>query len=193
MVRPEAELEVELKLPLGEEEDAVRARIEARWGPPQARVRQEDLYFAHPCRDLAARDEAVRIRRSGDRTFLTYKGPKESGRSKARREVELAVASFETARAFLEALGFRPVAWIRKERLLYRAGSVTLALDRVEGLGAFLELETVGPRAHLAVLEAQVRVLARELGLDPERQERRSYLELWLEKEAPPPRPEGGT
>ncbi|PKP56980.1 MAG: class IV adenylate cyclase, partial [Candidatus Altiarchaeales archaeon HGW-Altiarchaeales-1] len=32
---------------------------------------QEDIYFNHPCRDFAKTDEALRIRKTGNETFLT--------------------------------------------------------------------------------------------------------------------------
>ena len=69
------EYEVEQKFrvdELGSIEDALRqlgSRVEDT-------VEQVDCYFAHPVRDFAATDEALRIRQVGPDAFVTYKGPK---------------------------------------------------------------------------------------------------------------------
>src|SRR6187401_1493860 len=55
-------------------------------GPP---VVQTDCYYAHPARDFAATDEALRIRSVGGESFVTYKGPKLDAATKTRREIEL--------------------------------------------------------------------------------------------------------
>src|SRR4029079_17138635 len=55
-------------------------------GPPAVQV---DQYFAHPCRDFASTDEALRIRTTGGASFVTYKGPKVDKTTKTRREIEL--------------------------------------------------------------------------------------------------------
>ena len=58
-------------------------------------IEQVDTYFAHPQRDFAATDEALRIRQVGDENFVTYKGPKIDSQTKTRREIELPFASGE--------------------------------------------------------------------------------------------------
>ena len=61
-----------------------------RWGPWQGRlVDQEDTYFSHPARDFAVTNEAFRIRRLGDENRITYKGPRRSGPTKTREEIEI--------------------------------------------------------------------------------------------------------
>src|SRR4051794_18008373 len=55
-------------------------------GPP---VKQADRYFAHPCRDFSQTDEALRIRTAGDKSYVTFKGPKLDKTTKTRHELEL--------------------------------------------------------------------------------------------------------
>jgi adenylate cyclase class 2 len=105
---------------------------------------QEDVYFEHPCRSLLAGDEALRLRVAGGRAELTYKGPRGSGSAKSRVEVTVPVGDAAAARALLEQLGFREAVRVRKRRELYRLGGVEVALDTVEGLGTFVELESKG-------------------------------------------------
>ncbi len=51
-----------------------------------------DIYFSHPVRDFARTNEAFRIRRLGQENRITYKGPRRSGPTKTREEIEIPVA-----------------------------------------------------------------------------------------------------
>lgn len=151
-------------------------------------IDQADIYFAHPARDFAETDEALRIRQIGDTNLVTYKGPKIDKATKTRREIELPLAPgaehVADYTSLFEALGFRAVAAVRKRRrggcLRWNQWSVELALDEVECLGQFIELEIVADEDQLAAAQAAVLELAMRLGL-PE-PERRSYLEMVLEQ-----------
>lgn len=168
-------IEVEVKAPAGP--GTVRA-VEER-GRRRGVEEQEDVYFRHPCRDLAEADEALRVRRTDAGASLTYKGPRRGGETKTREEVEVAVDGAESARAVLEALGFEPLPPVRKTRTRYEVGDWTVCLDEVEGLGSFVELDqVVEPAADVDALEAEALDLLDELEAgDPEP---RSYLELLL-------------
>jgi adenylate cyclase class 2 len=103
--------EVEQKFPVAELA-AVQERLVALGAQLQAEREDRDLYFAHPARDFARTDEALRIRRVGTSNFITYKGPKIDPATKTRREIELDLPPGETAAAqwteLLEYLGFGP-------------------------------------------------------------------------------------
>jgi adenylate cyclase class 2 len=152
-------------------------------------VIQVDVYYSHPSRDFASTDEALRIRRIGDKNFLTYKGPKIDTTTKTRREIEVSVAQGEEGaanlRVLLDALGFRKVAQVRKRRREFsvsgEGGGVTGALDEVDRLGSFVELEIVADGEHVEEAKNRLEKLARQLELTTS--ERRSYLELLLERE----------
>ncbi len=180
--------EVENKFPVA---DIARwqQRLEAyavQWHDP---IEQADLYFAHPARDFAATDEALRIRRVGETNVITYKGPKIDQSTKTRRELELPLASGGQYAAqyaeLLVALGFRQVAEVRKHRrngvIRWRSWSVQVALDQVERVGEFMELEIAARSEQLTDAQAALRALAGELGLPAP--QRRSYLELLLAEE----------
>lgn len=160
----------------------------AEAGPP---VEQEDIYLAHPSRDLSASDEALRLRRTGAENRITYKGPKLEGPTKTREEIELAIASgAESLRKMtrlMEKLGFRKVAEIRKLRRPYavrfEGRHLEVSLDQTAELGSFAEVEVLAngaedlPEAQRAVVE-----LAGSLGLEDI--ERRSYLRMHLDQAA---------
>jgi adenylate cyclase class 2 len=177
--------EVEQKFPVPDLTD-VEKKLDALGARFEATIRQSDGYFAHPSRDFSQTDEALRIRRVGDRNYVTYKGPKIDTTTKTRREIELPLDSGESGAGqfgeLLEALGFTSVAAVEKTRrtatLLYQGRSVEVALDTVDGLGTFIELELVTDEEGLVSARELLAALATELALT--NPERRSYLELLL-------------
>jgi adenylate cyclase class 2 len=162
------------------------ANLGGRWESP---IVQSDRYYAHPARDFAATDEALRIRSVGDAHAVTYKGPKIDRESKTREEIEIALGggptSAEQMGKMLERLGFRTVWTVVKSRTLaevaFQGRQVEIALDEVTGAGQFVELETQAEAADLEAAKECIRQLAAELGLSEADQERRSYLELVIE------------
>jgi len=182
--------EVEMKFPAPD-----RATLETRLAglgatiaAPQSEV---DVYFAHPARDFANSDEALRIRRKGSANFITYKGPKIDALTKTRREIDLPLPPGEpTAQAWtalLEALGFTAVGEVRKSRrkadVDWQGRSVEVSLDEVDRLGFYVELELIAEADDLDAARANIVSLAEALGL--EGGERRSYLELLLDWSSP--------
>jgi adenylate cyclase class 2 len=180
-------LEVEAKFPIPSVSDTERSLRDL--GAELTDVCQEiDTYFAHPCRDFAQTDEALRIRQAGERVTVTYKGPKLDPQTKTRQEIELRLefgTSAASVQLFFEQLGFRvvrPVVKERKRYCLFWQGFPMLALvDKVEELGEFLELETKVPAQQFEQAKRAVLGLATRLGLGES--QRRSYLELLLEME----------
>jgi adenylate cyclase class 2 len=189
-------LEVEQKFRVPDHEP-LRGRLHELGAARMGTVVQADRYFAHPASDFAQTDEALRLRQVGDENWITYKGPRIDSHTKTRRELELPLApgplSLDQYAELLVAVGFRPVATVQKTRERWRLvypGSVThesadrscaveIALDTVERVGLFVELEaTVAEEGKSLAYEA-IDSLANNLTLS--RIERRSYLELLLE------------
>lgn len=135
---------------------------------------QRDLYFNHPSRDFKSTDEALRVRQIGQSHILTYKGPKLGGPAKSREELEVAVENQEELKLILLKLGFRESGKVLKVRDLYIWKEIRICLDRVDGLGNFIELEKIGTASKS--IEKELLALAEDLGLT--RFEQRSYLEL---------------
>jgi adenylate cyclase, class 2 len=150
-------------------------------------VVQIDHYFRHPARDFAKTDEALRIRSIGDEHFITYKGPKIDQATKTRKELELPLGTGERTlrdfRQLLEALGFTQVREVKKTRRLFEldweGSPIDVALDHVDKLGEFIELEIVAEQSGVDSARRCILSLAQRLGL--ESPERRSYLEMLLE------------
>ncbi|MFM7033654.1 MAG: class IV adenylate cyclase [Planctomycetia bacterium] len=181
--------EVEMKFPVADAQGLER-RLLALGGRFDEPVDQVDRYFAHPARDFATTDEALRLRRVGDTVAITWKGPRVDATTKTRREIELPLAEprrtgsplIEQWTGLLEALGFRQVMEVAKRRrpvqVDWHGAGVDVALDAVVGLGDFVELEIQAGEGELPHARGLLESLARELGFTA--QERRSYLELLL-------------
>ncbi len=139
---------------------------------------QEDLYFNHACKDFSKTDEALRLRKVGEKTFLTYKGAKIEKLTKTREEYEVEVDNFNNAKKILEKLGFKEVAKVKKKRRYFRLKEYLISLDEVQKLGSFVEIEKKAneydPKELIEFLKT----------LGAEDIERRSYLELLLLSES---------
>lgn len=167
----------------------VERRLVERGAVPAGVLLQADRYFRHPARDFAQTDEALRIRQVGEHNFVTYKGPKIDAETKTRRELEFPLhdgdGAAEAMAELLVALGFSSAATVRKHRwiwhLAWQDAEVEIALDRVENVGEFAELELPATEETLAAAKTKLLSLAAELNLTAV--ERRSYLELLLEAE----------
>jgi adenylate cyclase class 2 len=178
-------IEVEQKY-LVEDLSAVRSGLRDVGGQEAGERIEVDTYYAHPARDFARTDEALRIRRVDRSNLLAYKGPKLDATTKTRREIELPLGSGEEVAAdwaaLLEVLGFRPVAEVRKRRqkvrVPWQGRDVDVSLDEVDEVGTFVELELLTTEAAVDGAKAVIASLAEHLGLSES--ERRSYLELLL-------------
>ena len=175
-------IEVEVK---GYADDSVFERVREGFRLIR-REYHEDTYYQHPCRDFSKTDEALRIRirrfNGHFEAFITYKGPKLEESSKTRIEIEVPINDPDAHVRILEALGFREVLTVEKVREKYYVEKgITLALDEVEGLGKFVEVESLTDEEEkVPELVERLKQILREIGV--EMFERRSYLELILER-----------
>jgi adenylate cyclase class 2 len=179
--------EVEQKFPVGDLA-AVEAKLKALGAVVSEPCSEIDTYYAHPARDFARTDEALRLRRSSAGSFITYKGPKVDATTKTRWEIDLPLAIDDRGpgawASLLEALGFTPVAEVRKQRRKARVPwqdrQIETTLDEVADVGTFVELELTADAQDADGAKRSIASLAEALGLEDS--ERRSYLELLLHR-----------
>lgn len=174
-------LEAEIKLALGAgDETRLRERLAALGARPLASHEQADSYFAHPVRDFRATDEALRLRLDDGVLRVTYKGPKLDPPRKTREEIEFTLdTDLDVATTLLERLGFRPAAVVRKRRAEWHLSGdcpATVAIDEVEGLGTYCEVEVSAES--VAAGRAALADLQQRLGLGQLAPIAESYLEL---------------
>ncbi len=184
MLAPVQTVVYEVELKLRADHDAVRERLVAEGASPRGAVVQRDTYYDAPHRDFAATDEALRVRRVKEdgrvESRLTYKGPLVDDESKTRQEHETGVESGETLAAALEALGFEPVAEVRKRRERFVLDGYAVTLDDVDDVGEFVEVEGEAVEHDIDRVREEVADVVRRIGLDPETNIRTSYLAMLL-------------
>ena len=155
--------------------EALLPRARALADGPETRIAQDDTFFACAHGRLKLRDFG-----DGTGELIHYERPDADGP----RLSDYVRAPTADAAALREALtrahgAASILGRVRKVRWLLLAGATRLHLDRVEGLGEFLELEVVlrddQTEAHgRAVADA----LLQRLGIAPQQHLRGAYLDL---------------
>lgn len=182
--------EVELKFPVADARELWR-RLNELGAVCESEEPHSDRYFSHPARDFAQSREALRVRQSGSQSLVTYKGPRLPGAVKAREELEWSLGPHdpqgERLSELLQRLDFRLVAVVRKQRqsarLNWAGRVVTVAVDRVEELGTFVELELMAEADEVESARGVLLAVADRLGLS--QPEPSSYLTLLLRHREP--------
>jgi adenylate cyclase, class 2 len=108
--------------------------------------RQIDEYFSPAHRDFTAVRpvaEWLRLRESGGKATINYKfwNRDEKGRSTYADEQETAVGDIAVLRKIFEILNFRKICTVDKVRKAWQYKQYEIAVDSVQGLGDFVEVE----------------------------------------------------
>jgi adenylate cyclase class 2 len=108
------------------------------------RCHETDLRFDDSAGNLRTANRVLRLRQD-DRARITYKGPGEVLDGVAsRREIEVTVSDFDTARELLEAIGYQPCLLYEKYRTTYAFTDCEIVLDEMP-FGWFCEIEGLSP------------------------------------------------
>jgi len=111
----------------------------------QKRVHEINLRFDTAEGDLKREKKVLRLRQD-TASRLTFKGPDgDKGGVRAREEIEFTVSDFASARAFLEALGYRVAMTYEKFRTVYELDGMEISLDELP-YGRFVEIEGKDPQ-----------------------------------------------
>jgi adenylate cyclase class 2 len=165
-------VEREMKLPVASHDELRRRLQELGAERREDDALEENWVLDDEAGTLAGAKSLLRVRRRGERAWLTYKGPASFAAGvKSREEIECGVAEPLVLVEVLERVGMRVVRRYQKRRETWRLDEVEVALDTTP-MGRFVELE--GPAAELPGL-------AEALALDPARAVPGSYLDLWRE------------
>jgi len=136
----------------------------------QPRVRETNLRYDTPQKDLARANQALRLRQD-QQIRLTFKGPAQARTDlSVRQEIEFAISNFDAAQHFLEALGYSVFVRYEKYRTTYEMDDLHITLDQMP-YGDFVEIEGNEPDG--------IQASAEKLGLDWENRVIGSYLSLF--------------
>jgi adenylate cyclase class 2 len=173
---------IEIEIKARADHEALRKILKQAGAAMEKMVEQSDSYYNAPHRDFALTDEALRLRDQGGQVYMTYKGKKLDQGSKTRKEVEVEVADLKKTEEILLSLGFRKTLEVHKTREIYHLDGAEICLDRVEGLGDFVELETLAvDESSMAERRDMLIDTLRGLGVK-DGLIRESYLEMLLNK-----------
>jgi adenylate cyclase class 2 len=167
------ETEIKLRLPLGPER--ARALLQQHgFHPVGGREFETNQTFDLPSSEMRASGRLLRLRSTGGKWTITYKGPAAAGeRYKSREEIEAEVSDGPAFTQILERLGYQRSFGYEKFRTNFGAsgedGMVTL--DETP-IGDFLELEGPG---------YWIDQTARRLGFQPAEYITSSYAMLYEE------------
>ena len=164
------ETEVKLRIPSTE---ALLTLLAALSFLPVEPMQDEESILWDRAGELFAQDSALRLRRYGGKSLLTWKGPlRPDPKLKIRPEIQTVVLDHEAMAGILAALGYHPVLRMTKRRATFRREGLEACLDETP-FGSYLELEG-DPQA--------IRLAMEHLGLNASHIEPRSYATLFQEQ-----------
>ena len=160
---------VEIKAKIASWEE-MRARIAGIVGGAGERLEQEDVFFEVP-------RGRVKLRTVNGASELIYYFREDGARARESKYLVIPVENGPAAREMLGAV-HGEIGVVRKTRWLFMAGQTRIHLDRVEGLGDFLELEVVMREGQSNEEgESIARELMGRLGIGQEQLLDRAYLD----------------
>ena len=170
-------MEIEVKLKVDSFEPVLK-RLSELGALTKGKEKQIDAYFDDADLSLRKADKGLRLRiAEGDgneKIILCYKGPRKDRLYKTREEIELTVTEHKAAVDLVSALGYQQVLVVTKNRLMWELENCEVALDKVDMLGKFVEIE--GPD------EEKISEIREKLGLGKLKQINETYAFL-LDKE----------
>jgi predicted adenylyl cyclase CyaB len=135
-------------------------------------LRQDDTYFA-----CAAGRLKLRTGSENPGQLIYYRRADQAGPKESRYQIVPTADPDALREVLVQALG--QVGRVRKVRTLYLNGRTRIHLDRVAGLGDFLELEVVlADHEPPAQGVAEAHALLKQLGIDRSQLIEGSYLEF---------------
>lgn len=113
------------------------------------KTRQIDEYFVPKHRNFLAKkpvSEWLRLRTANGSYFLNYKNwyYGKDGKSHHCDEYETKIEDINQLKLILESLDFHPIVKVDKTRTSYLYKNYEISVDRVKGLGDFVEIEYKG-------------------------------------------------
>jgi len=133
--------EIEVKIRI-EDARAMRERLVGLGAVlARDRHRERNVLFDFESGALRAGRRALRLRTTGKRATLTFKGePRKSRSFKVREELETQVRDARQCHRILKALGLKETFAYDKHRTVFRKNRLTICIDETP-VGNFLELE----------------------------------------------------
>jgi adenylate cyclase class 2 len=182
-------VEVEIKVKI-ENFEEIKLKV-ASVGKLIKSIKQIDEYYV-PChRDFFSQKphptEWLRIRTNPDKVIFEYDksiNKKADGDQECAEEYETEISAADEFRKILNFLDFKKVITVDKQREYWDCGDLEIALDKIEGLGSFIEVEAKGSFENNAEAKKACLNFSKKLGIKNAEtiQINKGYPVLLLEK-----------
>lgn len=178
-------VEIELKFPLENAEELIE---ELKKIAESEGTYQKDTYFIPPHRDFLKQNpisEWFRIRETKEGVNLNYKNwhNKEDPQAISCDEFETNFEDINALKKILESLNFKEIIVVEKERNNWNHNNTIISIDRVTGLGDFIEVEADGEFESIEKAKEHLHKILNELNAKVGEQIFKGYPHLVLEKE----------
>ncbi len=166
-------VEIEVKIRIKDIDDVIGKVLEHGARLEKDRYFETNTLYDFPSQSLYKMKQALRLRKTNKKTFLTFKGtPQRSRKFKVRDEYETEVRNDKQLKKILKSIGLVPSFHYEKYRRIFRYKNLKICLDEIK-IGNFLELE--GPRGDIVKL-------TRTLGFSKKEFINKDYVELLKEE-----------
>tara|TARA_Y100000310_G_scaffold250360_1_gene256558 strand:+ start:889 stop:1446 length:558 start_codon:yes stop_codon:yes gene_type:complete len=177
-------VEIELKFPLLNA-DRLIEKLKLLSEPKSAY--QKDTYFIPAHRDFLKQtpiNEWLRIREDDHGVSINYKHwhKKDDAEAISCDEFETGLQDASTLRKILEKLDFKEIIVVEKQRNNWNHKNVIVSVDRVAGLGDFIEVEFDGDSESIEEAKKHLLEVLREIEAEVGEQKYKGYPHLILEK-----------
>jgi predicted adenylyl cyclase CyaB len=149
---------------------------------------QTDEYFTPVHRDFLSPDypfEWLSIRERNKKVILNYKHwyPENEEKSTHCDEYEVELSSYENMNKIFQSLNIKSLVKVVKKREIYNYNDeFEIALDKVEELGYFIEIEVKKEFESIEIANKRLLEFAGQIGVDTTNRNYRGYPFLLLEK-----------
>jgi len=181
--------EVEEKYPISNRATVIQALLLIGGKKVGNAQLQEDRYFVPAHKNYLEGEivsEWLRVRVEPDKASFNYKCWQPIGALKQTHcdEFETSVGNAEALLKLLNAVGFREIVTVRKERETFEIEDFEVAFDSVRNLGDFIEVECRSDSDDVAGLHDRIKELLCKLGAALGQQDHRGYPYQMLKLEA---------
>lgn len=157
-------MEVEIKARCDEARfPELRERLLALGAQKVKEKRQLDQYYNLPHKDLRGTKQYVRLRAEGESGVLAFHDNLNTGLT---NEYEVKVSDRQMTEKILENFGLKKLGLIDKFREAFKLEDFEICLDKVAGIGTFIEVETDGNEQNWKEKQKECIQMLKKLGLD---------------------------
>lgn len=146
------------------------------WSEP---ITQSDTIYKKSLHSPDIQEPIFRIRKAASKVILTLKVL--SNDKNTATELELSVGDADTMEKILETIGFAPIAFLEKTRKTTLWKGYEICLDKVTGLGNFVEIEKLADNAlHASEIYEDMKQLLLSLGITEKDFCKEKYYEMLM-------------